>query len=256
MLSIVTVLGLTYLGAGALLFFLQRVMLFPAPRQPAPLVGKGEILQVPGGTPMLWRPAEGAGRVVVHFHGNGEQIASTAWLGEELARRGVSFAAVEYPGYPGAAGVPSEEGIVAAAERAVQHLTTTMGISPERVVLSGQSLGTGVAVVLASRGRGTRMALLSPYTSLPAVAARGALRLFPVRLLMHDQFDSAARASGIRQPVLVLHGDRDEVVPFALGQALVERFPRARLVRVQGAGHNDLWEHPSTESEYFAFVSQ
>jgi pimeloyl-ACP methyl ester carboxylesterase len=205
---------------------------------------------------MLWRPAEGAGRVVVHFHGNGEQIASTAWLGEELARRGVSFAAVEYPGYPGAAGVPSEEGIVAAAEKAVQHLTTTMGISPDRVVLSGQSLGTGVVVVLASRGWGTRTALLSPYTSLPAVAARGALRLFPVRLLMHDRFDSAALAPGIRQPVLVLHGDRDEVVPFELGQALVERFPRAHLVRVQGAGHNDLWEHSPTASEYFAFVSQ
>ena len=176
MLSIATVLGLTYLGLGALLFLLQRALLFPAPREAAALIGKGEILQVPGGTPMLWRPAAGTGPVVVHFHGNGEQIASEAWLGEELARRGVSFAAVEYPGYPRAAGVPSEEGIVAAAEKALQHLTTTMGVSPERVVLSGQSLGTGVAVVLASRGWGTRTALLSPYTSLPAVAASGILR--------------------------------------------------------------------------------
>jgi len=192
----------------------------------------------------------------VHFHGNGEQIASTAWLGEDLARRGVSFAAVEYPGYPGAAGAPSEDGIVAAAEKAIQHLTTTMGVTPERVVLSGQSLGTGVAVVLASRGWGTRTVLLSPYTSLPAVAASGIFRVFPVRLLMRDRFDSEARAPGIRQPVLVLHGDRDEVVPFQLGKALAERFPRARLVRIEGAGHNDLWEHAPTASEYHAFVAQ
>lgn len=256
MLSIATVLGLAYLGLGALLFFLQRALLFPAPRKPAALIGQGEILQVPGGTPMLWRPVEGTGPVVVHFHGNGEQIASEAWLGEELARRGVSFAAVEYPGYPGAVGVPSEEGIVAAAEKALQHLTTAMGVSPERVVLSGQSLGAGVAVVLASRGWGTRTALLSPYTSLPAVAASGILRLFPIRLLMRDRFDSEARAPAIRHPVLVLHGDRDEVIPFELGKALAERFPRARLVRIEGAGHNDLWEHAPTASEYYAFVAR
>ena len=256
MLTFVTVLGLTYLGLGALLFLLQRALLFPAPRKAAALVGQGEILQVPGGTPMLWRRANGTGPVVVHFHGNGEQIASEAWLGEELARVGVSFVAVEYPGYPGAAGGPSEEGIVAAAEKALQHLTTTMGVPPERVVLSGQSLGTGVAVALASRGWGTRTVLLSPYTSLPAVAASGILRLFPVRLLMRDRFDSEALAPGIRHPVLVLHGDRDEVIPFKLGKALAERFPRARLIRIEGAGHNDLWEHEPTASEYRAFVAQ
>ncbi len=256
MLTFATVVGLTYLGLGALLFLLQRALLFPAPRKAAAPVGQGKILQVPGGTPMLWRPAEGTGPVVVHFHGNGEQIASEAWLGEELARRGVSFAAVEYPGYPGAAGGPSEEGIVAAAEEALQHLTTTMGVSPERVVLSGQSLGTGVAVLLASRGWGTRTVLLSPYTSLPAVATSGILRLFPVRLLMRDRFDSESLAPGIHHRVLVLHGDRDEVVPFALGKALAGRFPRARFVRIEGAGHNDLWEHAPTASEYYAFVAR
>jgi uncharacterized protein len=256
MLTFAMVLGLTYLGLGALLFLLQRALLFPAPREAAPLVGRGKILQVPGGTPMLWRPVEGTGPVVVHFHGNAEQIASEAWLGEELARRGVSFAAVEYPGYPGATGGPSEEGIVAAAEKALQHLTTTMGVSPERVVLSGQSLGTGAAVVLASRGWGTRTVLLSPYTSLPAVAGSGILRLFPTRLLMRDRFDSEALAPGIHHPVLVLHGDRDEIVPFELGKALAGRFPQARFVRIEGAGHNDLWDHAPTAAEYHAFVAQ
>jgi pimeloyl-ACP methyl ester carboxylesterase len=98
--------------------------------------------------------------------------------------------------------------------------------------------------------------LLSPYTSLPAVAASGILRLFPVRLLMRDRFDSEALAPAIDHPVLVLHGDRDEVVPFELGKALVGRFPRARFVRIEGAGHNDLWEHAPTAAEYHAFVAQ
>lgn len=105
MMALVTVIAVGFLGLCAVLFVAQRALLFPAPRDRAHWSGKGELIDVPGGTPMLWRAA-GTGPVVVHFHGNGEQIASMGWLGEELARRGVSFAAVEYPGYPGAAGTP------------------------------------------------------------------------------------------------------------------------------------------------------
>jgi len=199
---------------------------------------------------------EGGGPVVVHFHGNGEQIGSLSWLGEELAKRQVSFAAVEYPGYPGASGAPSESSIVAAAERALEHLTGPMGVARERIVLSGQSLGTGVAVRLAANGWGTRLALLSPYTSMTAVAEWGIYRMFPVRLLIRDRFDSEWLASRIEIPVLVLHGSRDEVVPFALGGTLAARFPDARFVEVPGAGHNDLWQHSLTMGEFLAFVAR
>ena len=253
-MAMVLTLVAIYLGLCVILFLVQRPLLFPAPRQRAS--ASAPILEVPGGTPMLWRAAAGDGPVVVHFHGNGEQIAWVAWLGDELARRGLSFAAVEYPGYPGAPGTPSEAAIVATSSRALSHLTGPMGIARERIVLSGQSLGTGVAVRLAADGWGTRMVLLSPYTSLPALAARGLFRAFPVRLLMRDRFDSGSLASRIRLPVLVLHGNRDEVVPFALGRALAETFPHARLVEVPDAGHNDLWDHSPTLAEYLAFVAR
>jgi pimeloyl-ACP methyl ester carboxylesterase len=244
-----------YLGLCAVLFLVQRALVFPAPRVRASPVG-ATIVEVPGGTPMLWKAVEGGGPVVVHFHGNGEQIGELAWLGEELARKDVSFAAVEYPGYPGAPGAPSEPGIVAAAERALEHLTGAMGIDRRRVVLSGQSLGTGVAVRLAAGGWGTRLVLLSPYTSMPAVAARGIFRAFPVRLLLQDRFDSELLAPRIDQPVLVLHGDRDAIVPIELGRALSATFPHARFVEVQGAEHNDLWQHPTTATEYLGFVAR
>jgi uncharacterized protein len=256
MIQLVAAVAAAYLGLCAVLFLSQRALLFPAPRTRIPVVGTGRIIEVLGGTPMLWRQANDDGPVVVHFHGNGEQIADEAWLGEELARRGVSFAAVEYPGYPGASGAPSEDSILGAGENALRHLTTGMGISRERVVLSGQSLGTGVAVTLASRGWGTKLALLSPFPSLAAVAARGPFRIFPVQLLLRDRFDSAARAPRIDRPVLVLHGNRDEVIPFDLGSALARRFPNARFVEVEGAHHNDLWKHPPTMAEYLAFVAR
>ncbi len=254
MMLLLAAMAVGLLGLGAVLFLAQRAMLFAAPKERAQWTGKGEIIDVPGGTPMLWLAAD-SGPVVVHFHGNSEQIAWTGWLGEELAHRGVSFAAVEYPGYPGAAGTPSEESIVQAAERALQYLTTTKGIAKERIILSGQSLGTGVAVTLAAKGWGTKLALLSPYTSLPDVAAR-VIRFLPMRLLMRDRFDSASRAPQIDRPVLVLHGDRDQVIPVDLGRALAAKFPCARFVEVEGAGHNDIWEHPPTSTEYFAFVGK
>jgi fermentation-respiration switch protein FrsA (DUF1100 family) len=255
-MMVVTALAAGYVGLCALLFLAQRLILFPAPRERAQPAGHGELVEVPEGTPMLWRAAAGAGPVVVHFHGNGDQIASTGWLGEQLAERGVSFAAVEYPGYPGAAGTPSEASLVAAGEAALQHLTTRMGIAKERIVLSGESLGTGVAVALAAKGWGTKVVLLAPFTSLPAVAGRGFFRLFPARLLMRDHFDSASRAGQIDRPVLVLHGNRDKVIPFDLGKALAGKFPRARFVEVEGAHHNDLWERSPTATEYFAFVAR
>jgi len=243
-----------YLGLSAVLFLVQRALVFPAPRERVD-ARSGTIVRVPGGTPMLWSPVEGGGAVVVHFHGNGEQIGGLGWLGEELARRRVSFAAVEYPGYPGASGAPSEASIVAAAEKALEHLTGPMGVDRQRIILSGQSLGTGVAVRLAANGWGTKLVLLSPYTSMTDVGAHGPFRVFPVRLLMRDRFDSEPFAPRIDRPVLVLHGNQDEIVPFELGKALSARFPHARFVEVVGAGHNDLWEHPPTASEYFAFVA-
>jgi pimeloyl-ACP methyl ester carboxylesterase len=244
-----------YLGLCAMLFLFQRALVFPAPRERVE-ASRGTIVLVPGGTPMLWSAVGGTGPVVVHFHGNGEQIGGLGWLAEALAERQVSFAAVEYPGYPGAPGTPSEVSIVAAAEKALEHLTGPMGIARERIVLSGQSLGTGVAVRLAANGWGTKLVLLSPYTSMPDIAVRGVFRVFPVRLLMRDRFESGALARRIDRPVLVLHGDRDEVVPFDLGQALSARFPHARFVEVRGAGHNDLWQHPPTTSEYLDFVAR
>lgn len=71
---------------------------------------------------------------------------------------------------------------------------------------------------------------------------------------MRDRFDSASRAPSLTLPVLVLHGTRDEVVPFDLGKALAAKFPRARFVEVPGAGHNDVWDRPPTLAEALAFV--
>ncbi len=249
---LVTLIG-GYLGLCGLLFALQRTLLFPAPTALAPVRTMRRV-EVPGGTYLLLREAPGDGPVVVHFHGNGEQVAHLAWLGEAWAERGVSFAAVEYPGYPGAPGAPTETSLLAAAQAALTHLTSVMKIDRSRIVLEGQSVGTGVAVAMAAGGWGTRLVLLSPYTSLPDIGAR-VLPMFPVRLLMRDVLDSRSRAADVKIPTLIVHGTHDEVVPFDLGQALSTAIVGARFFPAQGGHHNDLWDQPGVTDAIFDFVS-
>lgn len=251
-IGIAATLLTVYLGVAALAFFAQRKLVFPAPTQQAQVPAWFETVRLPGGGFYLWSNA-GVGPVVVHFHGNGEQAADSTFLARAWRERGVSFAAVEYPGYPGASGHPSEESLLATGEEALRHLSEKMGVSQDRLVLSGQSVGTGVAVALASKSYGTKLVLLSPYTSLPDVAAT-LFRWLPVRFLMRDRFDSLSKAKSLRVPTLVVHGNLDNVIPFALGKKLADAIADARFVAVEGAGHNDLWAHPETASSVFEFV--
>jgi hypothetical protein len=241
---VLLVLGGLYLALCGLLFAVQRSLIFPAPTE----LFQQKVMEkvdVPGATFFLWKRAQGDGPVVVHFHGNGEQVGYLGFLANEWADRGVSFVAVEYPGYPGTSGGPSEDGLIEAGEAALKHLTTTLGIDRKRIVLEGQSVGTGVATALAARGWGTKLVLLSPYTSLPDVGAK-AMPFVPVRLLMRDRFNSESRASEIKVPTLIVHGTNDQVIPYELGKLMSKAISGAKLLAVEKAGHNDLWDRPET----------
>lgn len=249
------------LGAGYLLvcgaaFAMQRELIFPAPKEGrAPRAGV-TMVEVPGATLFLWRPPPvPGGPVVVHFHGNAEQAADMEWLAEPLGEAGAGLALVEYPGYGLAAGKgsPSEDALVEAGEKALSHLTQVLGVSRGQLVLSGQSLGSGVAVELARRGWGRKLLLFTPYTSLPDVAA-AAFPFLPTGLLMRDRFESLDKAAQIRVPVLVVHGTRDEVIPQRLGRALAARFPSGRFLSVEGGHHNDLWDQPGVTLEATRFL--
>lgn len=187
-------------------------------------------------------PGPPDGRVLVHFHNNSETAAHGSELGHALQARGFGVLLVEYRGYGGGVSEeaePSEEGLYLDAEAALDHLALR-GIGPERVVLWGTSLGTGVAAEMARRGRGAALVLVTPYTSIPDIA--GEVVSGPVaRLLVPDHFDTLAKAPEIRVPTLIIHGDDDEIVPFWMGERLSREIPEAWLVRVPGGRHGDLF---------------
>ena len=199
-----------------------------------------------GSTVATWLPPARGSPVVVHFHGNGEQLADLAHLVQPLHALGLGVLAVEYPGYGLSTGSPSEQSILEAGEAALALLRDRFRIPQEQTVLQGQSLGTGVAAQLALRGRGSRLVLISPYTSIPELAAKTAL-LRPFRWLVRDRFDTRGIASRVTIPVLIVHGTDDEVIPFWMGRVLSTAFPKARFLKIDDAHHNDLWEEHQSE---------
>lgn len=122
------------------------------------------------------------------------------------------------------------------------------GIGPQQVALVGISLGTGVAAEMAVRGRAASLILVSPYTSITAMAAR-VVPFLPTRWVCPDRFDTLSKAPRLRVPTLVIHGDSDEVVPFAMGQQVAAAIPGATLRVVRGAHHNDLFLREGAELE-------
>jgi fermentation-respiration switch protein FrsA (DUF1100 family) len=188
----------------------------------------------------LHLPASPGARTVVHFHNNRDTMADGADLGRALHARGLGVLLVEYRGYGlSRDGAPTEEGLYTDAEAALEHLAAR-GVGPDRVVLFGASLGTGVAAEMARRGRGAALVLVTPYTSIPDVAA-DVVPFVPARLLIPDRFETLAKSGEIRVPTLVIHGDADEIVPFWMGDELARAIAGARLVRVPGGHHGDLF---------------
>jgi len=231
-----------------------RSLIYPAPRPKAVRVPSGGTLvqaPIPGTGQKAYAlhlPAPPGAPTIAYFHGNGEQLASTVRVAEALQKRGVGFFSVEYPGYgPAAAqGTPTEQKIYRASEAALHYLRDKLGVPATRTVLVGWSLGTGVAAEMAKRGLGARLALLSPYTSMRDLAEIKVSS--SARRLVQDRFDTFRKAPGIDLPVLIIHGERDRMIPARMGKTLAKRFPKTELWLLPTSGHV-VWR-PSADAIY------
>lgn len=224
----------------------SRSILYPAPHNGPPLVPDGALL-VPlttsdgVSTSALYFAAKDIKEdpTLVVFHGNGESLRSAAPLGEALWAAGAGVMLVEYRGYGTSTGSPSEEGLYLDAEAALDKLER-LGVPKDHTVLMGISLGTGVAAEMALRGKGKRLVLVAPYTSIPEVASRW-VPILPTSWIVRDHFDTLKKAPSIGISTLIVHGTDDEVIPYRMGKELAGRLPSARLITVLGGRHNDLF---------------
>jgi len=185
-------------------------------------------------------PATGLPAVLLWCHGNAGNIIHRLENLAALHRMGLSVLLFDYRGYGRSEGMPSEPGLYQDALAAYEVLITTKRVRPDRVVLFGRSLGAAVAGTLASQRPAAGLILESAFPSVESLARFHYWGL-PMHWLVSAEFDLAGRLREARLPVLVVHGDRDSLVPLQLGQAVFEAArPPKDLYVVHGADHNDL----------------
>jgi uncharacterized protein len=232
------VLALLYVAQRAMQYFPERFRTAPAA---AGLPEAQEVVldTADGERVIVWHvPPRGNKPVALYFHGNGGSLRNRVDRFRALIEDGSGLVALSYRGYGGSTGTPSEAGLIADALAAYAFTSARYG--GERIVLWGESLGSGVAVALAAQLPVGYLILQSPFTSAVDVAAQR-YWFVPVRFLMKDQFRSDLRIGKVTAPVLILHGDRDDIVPIALAERLygLINAPK-RFVRLAGVGHNDV----------------
>lgn len=241
---------------GGLAIFQRDMIYHPGAALPAPEdCGVPEMVPVPVRTTdnlvlTGWYapPADADAVTVVYCHGNARTLAERGHKARVLLDAGLGVLLVGYRGYGGNPGRPTEQGLYADARAALGWLLAR-GVPAEKVVVYGESLGTGVATQMAvETPELAALVLEAPYTRLADLAPPYLLPGLAAMLLI-DQYDTLAKLPGLRLPMLILHGDHDGVVPVAMGRQLVAATDgRAQGVFLPDAGHNDLWEHGAAEA--------
>ncbi|MEM7723049.1 MAG: alpha/beta hydrolase [Pseudomonadota bacterium] len=254
--------GIIYLASAVVMVVFQRQLLYiPSTEMRTPTsVGLTDVtveaLETPDGeTLVLWYAQAPEGRpTVLFFHGNGGDISGRAGRFAAYRRAGYGVAFLSWRGYGGSTGAPSETGLLTDARTAYDWLII-QGVSPDQIVLAGESLGTGVAVQLAAERPSGAMTLGAPYSAAVDVAA-DLYWWLPVRYLMWDQFRSIDHIGRVTAPTLIQHGTTDRVIPYASGRALYEATtPPTTFQTMEGVGHEALYR-AETWAQEIAFLDE
>jgi len=262
--SVVRIAVLAYAGYVALLFLLQRSVVFPGTRRDPPRPSPDDV---PPGIIPLWlepsfgrveawlleAPGEGPGPALIFSHGNGELIDDWRDDVEPLRRAGVHVLLVEFPGYGYSHGAPSRRALREAFTAAFDALARHPRVDGNRIVAMGRSLGAGVASDLALERPVAGLVLLSTFTS----AADMAWQAYKVPALgVRDRFDNRRALRRFDGPVLLLHGRRDRIIPFEHAERLAGLREDLEVIPLD-CGHNDcLSAWPRVVESILAFLDQ
>lgn len=181
-------------------------------------------------------------KVILFFHGNGGNISHRTGKAAYFIESGYGVYLAEYRGYGGNPGKPSEAGLYKDARAAAKFLME-QGISPQRIIVYGESIGTGPAIEISREIQPYQLILEAPFSSILAIA-RQVYYWMPVDFILKDKFDNMPKIKDIKSPLLIVHGDEDGTVPISLTKELYEAANHPKeFITINGAGHNDLYEH-------------
>ncbi len=247
---LLSILAVVYFVSCLVLYVFQRDLLyFPT----AEIEHSYPVLSILSGTETLNVIAlnKGQSQAMIYFGGNSEQVVLQA---DEHIQNfpNHTIYLVNYRGYGGSTGSPSEEGLFQDALNIFDALKSRH----EQISVMGRSLGTGVAVYLAVNRPVDKLILVTPYDSIEAIA-QNQYPVFPVDLLLHDRFDSVNRVAGITSPTLIIVAEQDRIIPRKNTLALIHAFspPLLTVKAFKNAGHNDVSGLPGYHKALQAFVA-
>tara|TARA_S200000501_G_scaffold299904_1_gene286837 strand:+ start:1033 stop:1833 length:801 start_codon:yes stop_codon:yes gene_type:complete len=160
-------------------------------------------------------------KTLVVFHGNAGHLSNRIYKLNELYKLDINILLISWRGFSGNNGSPTEQNLYRDAEAAIKWLKDQK-VRNNQIILYGESLGSGVAVEIGKRNKYNSIILESPFTSIEN-SAKIYYPYLPVRLLLKDRYDSISKIKMIDYPVLIMHGKKDDVVPFSMGKELYEK---------------------------------
>ena len=232
LLILATVYGLMVLAG---LFLADSMMFLPGPSS---YRDGPDIIKLPpsDGSSISARMLENSSAryTIIFSHGNAEDLGDVSWFLDEFKRHGFAVISYDYNGYGTSHGKPSARAALANIEAVYDYLVTKRGVAPERIVVWGRSIGSGPSVHLAATHKVGGLVIESGFTSAFRVLTR-------IRLLPFDRFDNLRIIDRINCPVLLIHGQKDEIISFWHGQRLFDAAQQPKMqFWVERAGHNDL----------------
>lgn len=232
-------IGIAYAIMVAILWAMQDRFVYPAPDRIVDPPPGYEVVMLQTADGLALRsfalPAREEMPTVVYFHGNGSSLDGPLRATRLLAEAGYGLLLVEYRGYGGNPGEPSEQGFYRDGRAALSWLSE-QGVPNSQTIFAGNSIGSGTAVQMAREYTPCVLMLTAPFLSLPETA-QDALPFVPAGLLMRDRFDNAAKIGNLDLPLFIMHGREDRVVPFEHGKALAGLAKSAAFRPFDSYGH-------------------
>lgn len=244
-IALLVVVGVVAVAIPIARYIESKLMYRPSRERVSPeAAGLGDVeeIELPTGKEsfvLAWWGKAAPGRpTLLYFHGNGGSLDNRADRLRKYLDLGHGVFMMTYRGYGGSTGSPSERANVADAKRAYDWLVAH-GVARENIVLYGESIGSGVAVQVAADKRVGGLILDAPYTSILEVA--GLLYPYlPSRIFLRDRYDTMRYIGRIKAPLLVVHGEADEVIPVEMGRAVYNAAPEPKeIATFRGARHSD-----------------
>lgn len=250
--------SLFYLAICLYYYLNQELIIFPASKiDPGTEINfelkhKEIFLATPDGARLnaVLFEAENPKGVVLHFHGNGENMLNMNYVAEPFILRNYSFLAMDYRSYGKSTGNLSEEKLYSDAALFMQYLEES-GWSASDIIIYGRSIGTSIAIQLASKNTPRGLILYSPFYSLKSLVSE-ILPFIPVGVILKYPLDSAKYMSKVNCPVIMFHGDSDSVVPLSSAEKLSKI--KGRLVIFKNGTHENLTNYPQFWSEVDNFL--